>query len=250
MDFRIFKPHGKLSDHIQAIWSVKVTGGQSSVIKKPLYCDGGSGLTLLLSGEVCLSNTPISEPIIVQKNNHKTQIIELSHGAQLCGIRFQPGMMLPSLINNDSQIMSVLTSLHEQLSEQNQSRHLTTLYRWCEQQILPMEATFAKRAKLIKLATQGKIGEQFPYNQRQVERRFRQWLGMSPKYFQRLRRVHSSLNKLRENPDVSLADFAFEHGFSDQAHMTREFKTFVLTTPGELSRRMRNSLSMSLNKQH
>ncbi|MCG9579429.1 helix-turn-helix domain-containing protein [Vibrio tubiashii] len=239
MDFRIFKPRGKLSDHIQAIWSVNVTGGQRGVIKKPLYCDGGSGLTLLLRGEVCLSNTPISDPIIVQKYNHKTQIIELSRGAQLCGIRFQPGMMLPSLINNDTQIMSVLMALHEQLSEQNQSRHLTTLYRWCEQQILPLEADFAKRVMLIKLATQGKIGEQFPYNQRQVERRFRQWLGMSPKYFQRLRRVHSSLSKLRENPDVSLADFAFEHGFSDQAHMTREFKAFVLTTPGEMSRRIK-----------
>ncbi|MDC5818692.1 AraC family transcriptional regulator [Vibrio europaeus] len=239
MDFRIVKPQGKLSGHIQAIWSVSTLDGQHNTTQKPLYCDGGSGVTFVLSGVVGLSNTSIREPILVQKYNHKTQIIEISPGAQLCGIRFHPGMMLPSLISNESQMMDLLVVLYDQLAQKNQSGHLATLYRWCEQQTLPDNPDLAKRAMLIKLATQGKIGEQFPYNQRQVERHFRQWLGMSPKYFQRLRRVHSSLSKLRANPYVSLADFAFEHGFSDQAHMTREFKAFVLTTPGELSRRLK-----------
>ncbi|UGA57786.1 helix-turn-helix domain-containing protein [Vibrio sp. VB16] len=62
---------------------------------------------------------------------------------------------------------------------------------------------------------------------------------MSPKYFQRLRRVNFCILVLRENPNISLSELAFDQGFSDQAHMTREFNTFVLTTPGEISQKIR-----------
>ncbi|CCN70387.1 putative AraC-type DNA-binding domain-containing protein [Vibrio nigripulchritudo SFn118] len=246
MDFRIIKPKKKLADHVQAIWSAKVVKGLHDSTSKPLYCDGGSGVTFLLSGEVCMTGEPIETPIYFQQYSKQTQFIELGENAELCGMRFHPGMMPSSLFSDASSSQALLSELHTQLTTQtNHSALLSTLYRWCSRNIELNNPSFAKRSSLIHLATNGKIGEQFQQSQRQVERQFREWIGMSPKYFQRLRRVHSSVAKLRENPNVSLSDFAYEQGFSDQAHMTREFKTFLLTTPGELSVRLKGKVSTS-----
>lgn len=133
-----------------------------------------------------------------------------------------------------------MTDLFIQLIHQNShSAHIATIYRWCVQYADLNNPILTKRAMLLNQIKRGKIGEQFPHNQRQIERNFLQWIGMSPKYFQRLRRVNFCILVLRENPNISLSELAFDQGFSDQAHMTREFNTFVLTTPGEISQKIR-----------
>lgn len=245
MDFRIVKPKRRLSDHVQAIWSVKVAKGEHNAITKPLYCDGGSGVMFLMQGEARLDGSTIQQPIIFQQYSKKTQTIELAEDTRLCGICFQPGMMPLSLCfmfsdtRNEASSSPVSDLYTLLMNQQSHSAHLTTLYRWCVQHAELNNPILTKRAVLLRQTKHGKIGEQFQHNQRQVERNFRQWIGMSPKYFQRLRRVYFSVVALRENPDISLIDLAFDQGFSDQAHMTREFKTFVLTTPGEMSQRIR-----------
>lgn len=250
MDFRIVKPKQKLSEHIQAIWSVKVAKGEHNAVTKPLYCDGGSGVTFLLQGEARLDGATIKEPFVVQPYSKKTQSLELAEDAWLCGVRFHPGMMPlslhaglsdPAFSNEESKpYSSPVADLYTQLKNQNShGAHLTALYRWCVQHAELNNPILTNRALLLNQTKQGKIGEQFQQHQRQIERNFRKWIGMSPKYFQRLRRVHFSVLALRENPDISLSDLAFHQGFSDQAHMTREFNTFVLATPGEISQKIK-----------
>lgn len=248
MDFEIVKPKHKLADHVQGIWSAAIVKGKHQTTLKPLHGDGGSGVMFVLQGNVRLSDSEISHPIYLQQYSKTTQFIEFVEGTQLCGIRFHPGMMPTSLLahsaatNSHSQ-PSTLSSLYSLLLEKpSHSSRLATMYRWCNENIDLNNPVMKKRASLISQAISGKIGEKFQHNQRQVERNFREWVGMSPKYFQRLRRVYSSVATLRENPDVSLSDFAYAQGFSDQAHMTREFKAFVLTTPGELSSRLKKHI--------
>ncbi|PKF78191.1 AraC family transcriptional regulator [Vibrio sp. vnigr-6D03] len=245
MDFEIVKPKHKLADHVQGIWSVAMVKGKHQTTLKPLHSDGGSGVMFVLQGNVRLSDSEISHPIYLQQYSKTTQFIEFAEGTQLCGIRFHPGMMPTSLLTHSGDTLPqsqspLLASLYSLLLEKtNQSSRLATLYRWCTENIDLNDAVMEKRALLINQAIHGKIGEQFQHNQRQIERNFHNWIGMSPKYFQRLRRVYSSVATLRENPEVSLSDFAYAQGFSDQAHMTREFKAFVLTTPGEMSSRLK-----------
>lgn len=54
---------------------------------------------------------------------------------------------------------------------------------------------------------------------------------MTPIYYKRLIRVHQSIVSLRNDVPDNLADFALIQGFSDQAHMTREFKMIANITP-------------------
>ena len=67
--------------------------------------------------------------------------------------------------------------------------------------------------------------------QRQLERQFQRWLAMTPKQCQRVFRVARALTSIRNNLEESLASIAFESGFSDQAHMTREFKQIAKISP-------------------
>ena len=72
-------------------------------------------------------------------------------------------------------------------------------------------------------------------SQRQLERLFKTRLGMTAKNYQRIIRIRQAIAEIKANPEHSLADIAANSGFSDQAHMTREFKAIARITPGKLS---------------
>lgn len=60
---------------------------------------------------------------------------------------------------------------------------------------------------------------------------FRQATGLSPKRYVRLMRFQKLLAALRTCPEDRLTQLALLTGYSDQAHMTREFREFAGLTP-------------------
>lgn len=71
---------------------------------------------------------------------------------------------------------------------------------------------------------------------RTFRREFGQLVGMSPKRFSRVVRLRRAARRLAAAP--SLAALALESGFSDQAHMTREFVSLIGFAPGEVRERV------------
>jgi AraC-like DNA-binding protein len=65
----------------------------------------------------------------------------------------------------------------------------------------------------------------------QFERRFKHYTAVSPKTYARIVRFESVRAALIMNPSIRLADLANDHGYSDQAHLIREFKSFAYCTP-------------------
>ena len=60
-------------------------------------------------------------------------------------------------------------------------------------------------------------------SERELQRRFQRLVGLSPKQFARIRRLRSCVgNMIREEPE-QWGIVAVRHGYSDQAHLTREF---------------------------
>ncbi|MBO0792853.1 MAG: AraC family transcriptional regulator [Ktedonobacteraceae bacterium] len=66
---------------------------------------------------------------------------------------------------------------------------------------------------------------------RQLERRFKQCIGVSPKVFARLLRFEALRDSLIQGPGTSLADVASHFGYQDQAHVIHEFKRWAGCTP-------------------
>jgi AraC-like DNA-binding protein len=72
---------------------------------------------------------------------------------------------------------------------------------------------------------------------RELRRRFMAAIGMGPKLVQRMVRVQAALHLMQARKGrLSLSDLAFECGFADQAHMTRELARFTDYTPTHLRR--------------
>jgi AraC-like DNA-binding protein len=65
---------------------------------------------------------------------------------------------------------------------------------------------------------------------RQLERQFREDVGLSPKTFSRIVRLQSALRRVRQGR--ALTDVALACGFYDQAHMTRDFRELASMSPG------------------
>lgn len=72
---------------------------------------------------------------------------------------------------------------------------------------------------------------------RQLQRRFRDEVGLSPKQIAQIHRARVAREHIAAHPDRGLADVAAELGFADQAQMTRLFARYSGTTPGRYRRR-------------
>ena len=68
-------------------------------------------------------------------------------------------------------------------------------------------------------------------SRRQLERRFREAVGVSPKLFAEISRFDRVFQLLKEQPQTSWHDLAQACGYFDQAHFIREFRRFTEETP-------------------
>ena len=67
---------------------------------------------------------------------------------------------------------------------------------------------------------------------------FKQATGLSPKRYARLMRFQKLLAAFKAYPESELTELALLTGYSDQAHMTREFREFAGVTPMQYRRRL------------
>ncbi|WP_201982222.1 helix-turn-helix domain-containing protein [Hymenobacter rubidus] len=75
---------------------------------------------------------------------------------------------------------------------------------------------------------------------RTLERRFKQAAGYTVKDISSLMRFEQARNHLWHHPSASLAGLAHELGYTDQAHLSREFKRYSGTTPAAFARKARS----------
>mgnify|MGYP001801875907 CR=1 FL=1 len=80
----------------------------------------------------------------------------------------------------------------------------------------------------------GALARQYYLSLRQLERRFKSVVGVSMKEYQRIFRFTHTLADIRKNPSKSLLQIAFDHGYTDHAHLTREVRRMTGRNPSML----------------
>ena len=73
---------------------------------------------------------------------------------------------------------------------------------------------------------------------RTLQMRFLDAVGMTPKEYARVRRLQALLHTL-DAEEAVMVEAAARHGYSDQAHATRELRRWTGTTPARLARALR-----------
>lgn len=72
------------------------------------------------------------------------------------------------------------------------------------------------------------------YSERQLERKFEYHMGVSPKKYGNIIRLHHFLSLMNNRADhKNMTMLSYEAGFSDQSHLIREFKNNTGLTPGQ-----------------
>ncbi|MCP4326418.1 MAG: helix-turn-helix transcriptional regulator [Psychromonas sp.] len=79
------------------------------------------------------------------------------------------------------------------------------------------------------------IAQQIKTSERTVNRTFSNAVGLSPKQFSSIVRLRRAIVHLND-PNYAISSIAIDCGFSDQAHMTREIKSYMGQTPCQLQK--------------
>lgn len=82
---------------------------------------------------------------------------------------------------------------------------------------------------------------------RTLERKFKQSSGYTVKDVSGLMRFEQVRNQLWLHPDTNLAGLAQELGYTDQSHLSREFKRYTGTTPAAFARKARKRKKVASN---
>jgi AraC-like DNA-binding protein len=96
----------------------------------------------------------------------------------------------------------------------------------------------ARSAVALIAASQGQrtlceVAASLGVGERRLQQLFRAQVGLSPRAYGRLARLHGCLRALRSQLQPRWADVAVRSGFYDQAHLVNEFRALCGMTPGE-----------------
>ncbi len=95
----------------------------------------------------------------------------------------------------------------------------------------PMHYALSQLIKSKGTVSLNELRQSLCLSERSLERRFKEYVGISPKLFSRICRFQASLNQLRTNDYSKFSDIAFENEYADQSHFIRAFKEFTGFSP-------------------
>jgi AraC-like DNA-binding protein len=77
------------------------------------------------------------------------------------------------------------------------------------------------------------LAEKLITTPKNMERKFSNHLGKTPKQYIKLVRFQETLNDFSTHKNIHLTEYAYRNGYFDQAHFIRDFKSFSGYTPKE-----------------
>lgn len=248
-EFEMVHPKSPLSNYVQAIWSAAVPS-QASSVKRWLKCDAANGIVFVLGPAIYFSNTRFEANSYWFPVSRQAELIRLPPGASLAGIRFQAaagygvtGKLQEGVINSNQALHRQLDIAQIETALKRCDTHtsrIACLQTWLHTKLARFSQipTSVMQTKILldeKIPLQH-VYRLLPLSQRQLERQFKKWTGMTAKEYQRIMRVKAVWESIKYNPNSDLVDLALDHGFADQAHMTREFKQIARLTPSQFCR--------------
>lgn len=101
-----------------------------------------------------------------------------------------------------------------------------------------------RRAVLALVAARGdapiaELAARIGLGERQLQRRFREAVGLTPKQFARIRRVRETAGGVLQRESRGWAAVAADFGFADQSHLIHEFSQLTGLTPVAFEDRLR-----------
>lgn len=244
MSYQEFKPHYALASYIDAYWIMKSEDREP--VSQRIMPDGCIDIMLNLGSDFLTDNGKFT-----MKNESAyilgtmTQYVDVIRrpDTHLLGIRFKPlGFSAFYKFSSLHEITNKTVEFEKSLAPEirHANNHTPALLdKFFLERLTYHHFTLAEILNSIrhhhgKIAVDKLARQHFTTN-RQLERNFKQYLGISPKEYINFVRYQSAVAKIKQKPSqTSLLHIAFDTGFYDHSHLTNEIKKYSGLLPSEL----------------
>ncbi len=167
------------------------------------------------------------------------------------GVRFKPGGLIPFIRSNAADFTDQLIPLYDVIGyEAVEIGERIYFSGNLQDRVAAMEKALLRllhktgdiepfMAYALGLIYQQKgtilvndLAARLNIGQRQLSRKFNDWIGINPKAFSKIIRFQNIISELNGASGTRLLDLGLRYGYYDQAHFIKEFKTFYGMTPG------------------
>jgi AraC-like DNA-binding protein len=259
MRYHEYRPHAVLVDTVKCFWIHE--GMFSADSTQDITPDGAVELIFNFGSPYLLLNTtsPTQLPVaVIVGFQDKTLRIRVDGTVKVVAARLFSWGALALLEEEVSAITNSVTplgadwialvrQLEQHVTLGDYEKAWTTLQEFLIRRALMR----AYDVKLVQTAAkhlhytkgQYRIEELADYchtSVRQLQRRFKEVVGTSPKLFARTLRFEQTQRRLMFNPEADLTTLAYDCGYFDQAHFIKEFRAFTGKTPSEYAKQMKH----------
>jgi AraC-like DNA-binding protein len=91
------------------------------------------------------------------------------------------------------------------------------------------------------------LSSQVYISQRQLERRFKDVIGISPKKYLRIIRINRVMKLMQENVPMDLTSVAYHCGYYDQAHFIKDFRQITHLNPSVFHKERKDYIVLTGN---
>ncbi|HEY5955305.1 MAG TPA: helix-turn-helix domain-containing protein, partial [Polyangiaceae bacterium] len=253
--YREYKPHPALADRVWCYWSVHSEQARDVRITSRGLSKGHVDLIFATGGAFCEA----AEQSLGETGDLRCYVVgplpeaALAHSTGgLCavGIKLRPGRAYPLLRTSCSTLAGcpvtvrsiwpeVSSSYLERVADASQAtERLGLLERILLARVdkLRSESAEVRHALDIIGTTRGKttidaLMEMLDIGARQLERQFREQVGLTPIRMCQIARIQHAIELARAEAKPNWPCIAFECGFYDQAHLIRHFKSVTGLSP-------------------
>ena len=191
--------------------------------------------------------------------------LENTGKSHMLGIKFQPTALAHLFDINMSEITDNVIGLSGSLNEMigpilqmNRNTPVDELFGELDHlftqviERVPIEEKAVDKAVWEIIRQKGNIDiqelcESVNSSERQLERQFKTYVGLSPKFYSRIIRL-GHIFELMQQGDQSWSDLVYHSGFYDQSHFIKNFKEFTGEDPSTYGFEEKNMANFHLRK--
>lgn len=247
MTYEIINPPALLSNWVRHYFFIEQNGDAQNYVPFKLMADGFSNLIFQYNSAFQDSdNNNFYPPIILTGHTSKNRNLVACNNFGVCGIVFYPfaipyffkikaGDVVNEVIDGRLLLKTLNNEIEERLACANTNHKRADIFTSF---LIKKLCAVKTPTDIVQQSIQQIIQRQgilhieilckhVNISRRQMERKFSEHVGFSPKYFSRIIRFQSTLL----HPSYSMTDVAYSFGYADQAHFIREFQEFSGISP-------------------
>jgi len=245
MKYQETKPCNQLKDHVHSFWELK--GEENDSGWERIFPDGCPGLVVNLGDSCITDNGEVAMEYgktyaVGAMTTFKESFVD--ENTRLVGVCFKPSAFSSFYTYASLNDLKNQTVLFDQsLSFNKDKLYDESYYAYLNRFLVErMNQKYNRINPLLDDIKDSKgrlsieeLSKKNHISKRQVERKFKDFVGLTPKEYSNIIRFQSALSLIQSSSEHrSLLDIAFECGYYDHSHLNHEIKRITGLAPSQL----------------